>query len=178
MNITDIKLPIMNLSKKDNFLKNLRFMYHLMVASEDLLKEAIPISKGWLNDYYVSHIEEERGHAKWLYDDLKGDVGDYDLTAAACAGTQYYLIKHVHPIALLGYMSVLECHPMNLEIVSELEKLHGKELCRCLRFHAENDVFHGADLEKILGKVPAELENLVISNAIQTASLIKYGLEG
>ena len=32
-------------------------------------------------------------------------------TAAALVGAQYYWIRHVHPVALLGYVMLLEGYP-------------------------------------------------------------------
>ena len=153
------------------FVSNLIFMYQIMIASERLLKEAADESDGYLRDYYLRHLEEERGHAEWLSDDLKTvgiDVNGIDLLhqAAALAGTQYYLIKLVHPASLLGYMAVLEGNPVGMDFVNQMEYLHGKDLCRTLRYHAENDVEHKKELFAMLD---LSSHPSIMMNANQTA---------
>ncbi|HEY6019106.1 MAG TPA: hypothetical protein VIY48_04175, partial [Candidatus Paceibacterota bacterium] len=147
--LNEIGFPKLNLLDKPTFLRNMVFMHSLMLASEDLLEEAIKYANGDLLDYYKDHIEEERGHAEWLANDLYQigvQVGEPHYLAAACAGTQYYLIRHIHPIALLGYMAVLEGYPMPMEWVERLEIEYGIEPLRTLRYHAEHDVDHRKDL--------------------------------
>ena len=77
--------------------------------------------------------------------------------------------RHQHPAALLGYMAALECQPMPLEMVAELERLHGKPLLRTLRYHATHDQDHGEELMRVLAAVPDYLRALVLSNAQFTA---------
>lgn len=173
-----IGFPKLDLLDRDAFCKNLVFMHALMVASEPLLQEAIEHSDGALGVYYSAHIEEERGHAAWLADDLKSlgvTVGEPSYIAAACAGAQYYLIRHAHPAALLGYLAVLEGYPAPLEVVDMLEGHYGKDAMRCFRFHAEHDVDHRADLVKMIESVP-EHHDLITNNAVQTLNLLHIAL--
>jgi len=162
---------------------NLVFVHQLIVASEQLIKAAIlrlhaSSPHGFDLDllrYYRAHLEEERDHAEWLATDLKAvDVDPIsqklNLAAAELAGVQYYLAHHAHPAALLGYMAVLECSPMPLDVVEELEALHGTALLKTLRYHATHDVDHGADVQRMLDRIPDELQNLVLQNAMMTAS--------
>lgn len=174
-----IGFPRVNLLNREAFIKNMQFMHALMVASEPLMQNAIDqTQEPWLLDYYKSHVEEERGHADWLENDLKhmGVKPETSMIAAACAGAQYYLIRHVHPIALLGYMTILECYPMNLEAVAALETEYGIEAIRTLRYHAEHDVDHRQDLLKMLAEVPEEHKRLVADNAVQTLNLLHVAL--
>jgi hypothetical protein len=176
--LNKIGLPKLNLLDSSVFLHNLLFNYDLMVASETLVEEAInkldkPTTEfeRELKEYYINHLEEERGHEKWLKEDLEGygaSVEGVSYIAAACAGMQYYLIKHSHPVALLGYMAVLEGYPMENKNLELLESKYGKELLRTIRYHALHDVEHKKDLVKILTKVPRELETLVLNSGIQT----------
>jgi hypothetical protein len=180
-----------DLRDPQTMLDNLVFVHQLIVASEPLLELAIqrarklhpagePMRKevhGFSLDllrYFRSHLEEERGHANWLDDDLaSADVSvqacALQLDAVQMAGMQYYLVRHAHPAALLGYMAVLECSPMPLAQVEHLENLHGTKLLRTLRYHAEHDIDHGADVCAMLDKVPAHLQELVKNNALITA---------
>lgn len=152
-------------------LHNFVFMHQVITASERLLVEAAQEARGELKDYYLRHLEEERRHEEWLSDDLRQygvDTAVIPLMhqAAELAGSQYYQIKHVHPATLLGYMAVLEGSPMPLEFVDRAEQLHGKVLFRTLRFHAEHDIDHGAEVLRMIDQIghPA-----IMGNAIRTA---------
>ncbi|UEP23103.1 iron-containing redox enzyme family protein [Burkholderia ambifaria] len=171
------KWPCVDLKNRHVFLSNLVFMHRVIISSEPLLEEALVHAKGTLHGYLAEHLEEERRHDEWLAEDLASagiDVSDcqFPSEAVAAAGTQYYLIRHVDPCALLGYMAVLECFPMPLEQLSMLEEIHGKHLCRTLRHHAEHDVSHGADLLAQVDSLNDRQLALVVQNAVQTAIYI------
>ncbi len=69
-----------------------------------------------LAPYFDEHIEEERHHDDWLLDDLetlgrgRDDVLARPPTAtiAGLVGAQYYWVIHYHPVAVLGYIALLE----------------------------------------------------------------------
>ena len=64
----------------------------------------------------LEHMKEERGHDKWLLDDIQALGGDpvraaYGKPDEACAvmvGYAYYAVEHISPYALLGMLHVLE----------------------------------------------------------------------
>jgi hypothetical protein len=152
-------------------LANLVFVHQVIVASEPLMEDALKVSDGKLHAYLTSHIEEERGHAAWLAVDLLThgiDVAKIQKfrSAAAMAGSQYYLIKHQSPYALLGYMAVLEGFPVSIESVEALEGTHGKELFRTLRYHAEHDLDHRKDLFAFIDENPRPE---IMQSAVETA---------
>jgi len=164
----------LNLSDKSVLITNLVFMQQVIKASERLLVEAAQEATGRLKEYYVSHLEEEREHEKWLSDDLKSEGIDVDKfpimrLASEMAGSQYYLIKHDDPACLLGYMAVLEGFPFPLDQLESLERLHGKSLCKTLRFHAENDLEHRKELFRVIDEVASQA---ILNSAIQTALYI------
>jgi len=84
------------------------------VACEKRL-DSDPVAEGMLA-YFRKHIPEETGHDDWVLDDLEAlGFRREDVlkripppSAAALAGAQYYWIRHVHPVALLGFIAVLE----------------------------------------------------------------------
>jgi hypothetical protein len=148
---------------------NLIFLHDVVVASEQLLIEAaestdrLPRSSFHkrLAKYYRSHLEEERDHVKWVREDLKSvDVNvPTELPnkwATAVAGSQYYLLKHAHPAALLGYMAVLEGDPTPVELVESLENAYGEQLLRFLRIHAVKDLEHRKELFEVIDDTPNE----------------------
>ncbi|UEP31616.1 iron-containing redox enzyme family protein [Burkholderia sp. B21-007] len=169
--------PRVDLKNRHVFLSNLVFMHRVIIASESLLEEAVVHAKGALHGYLSDHLEEERRHDEWLAEDLASagiDVAgcQFPSEAVAAAGTQYYLIRHVDPCALLGYMAVLECFPMPMEQLVALEEVHGKQLCRTLRHHAEHDVDHADDLLERIDSLNDRQFALVVQNAVQTAIYI------
>jgi hypothetical protein len=169
--------PSVDLMNRSTFVNNLIFLHRLILASEDLLEDSIPRSEGELREYYADHLEEERSHDDWLASDLSSigiDVSAcaFPSEAVAAVGTQYYLIRHVDPCALLGYMAVLECFPMPNEKLEQLEAKHGKELCRTLRHHSEHDIEHGAKLLDQINRLSERQFPLVVQNAVQTAIYI------
>jgi pyrroloquinoline quinone (PQQ) biosynthesis protein C len=67
-------------------------------------------------DALFEYMREERGHEKWILDDIRAMGGDAQATRegearTACrvmVGYSYYAIEHVSPYALLGSVHVLE----------------------------------------------------------------------
>jgi len=149
-----------------------------MVASEKLLEtaaaaipsESTPFLQS-LKAYYVRHLEEERGHFEWLMDDIGGDF-KCDWMAAEITGAQYYAIHHWSPVALLGYMLVLEGFPAPMETIVALEEIYGKRYLRCMRYHAEHDLEHRVELYQILDNTPEKYQQLIEQNAVHTQTLI------
>lgn len=153
--------------KRDQLLvEALSYVYRTMVASVPLLEFAIPKSEGALRDYYVKHLDEERGHELMLADDLKRlgvDEIPRFFRAAMLAGSQYYLIAHEHPALLLGYMRACEQAKMSPEEVDELSESHGTPLT-CLKHHAIHDPTHKQDLSAMIDSLPEDLKELVLWN--------------
>jgi Iron-containing redox enzyme len=113
-----------------------------------------------LAPYLDEHIEEERHHDDWLLDDLetlgrrRDDVLARPPTAtiAGLVGAQYYWVLHYHPVAVLGYIALLEGYPPSPAMLEELSAGSGypPEAFRTLRLHAELDPGHGAELDRML----------------------------
>lgn len=165
----------LDLTDPGTLLRNLVFVYHTMRASEHLLQVAVERSApGPLRDYFTEHLEEERGHERWLADDLAAVGIDVAMTAiprqaVELVGSQYYLIHHVSPAALLGYMALMECFSVPLDHLDRLEALHGKTLFRCARFHAEHDIDHGNDLLRAFEQLPPNEQALAVESGVQSA---------
>jgi len=170
------QFPAPDLTRRSAVLKNLVFLFHTMRASEQLLELAIETSEEGtpLRDYFARHLEEERGHHRWLAADLLSAGVDVTQTgiplkAVEMVGTQYYLVRHLDPAALLGYMAHSECLPTPPGVVDELEAAHGKELLRTLRYHAEHDADHGRELLQVVDGLPGERQLIVLESALQSA---------
>lgn len=166
-----------DLANRAVVINNLIWTHQVIVASEPLMELAIDRcapAANTLRGYYREHIEEERNHAEWLASDLATvgiNVAALPLyrSAVELAGSQYYFIMHKSPSALLGYMAVLEGFPVPVEVVAQLEAVHGKALFGCLRYHAENDPEHRKELFRIIDKLD---DPSIYENAIRTQYLI------
>lgn len=154
----------------------LAFWYQVIIASEPLLEECIFVLKddgfeGRLKAFYRKHLDDERHHAQWLKEDLGDHPIKLHMGAATLAGTQYYLIRHVHPVALMGYMIALEGRGIVPGVVEAVEAMHGAQAARTLRLHAEEDPKHIAELLSF--EIPDEFAALVESSRLQTAHFLE-----
>jgi Iron-containing redox enzyme len=110
--------------------------------------------------YLTEHIPEELDHDEWLLEDLQVLGRDRasvltrppSPTVAGAVGAQYYWVQHYHPVALLGYLLLLEGYP---PLPAEIEALiartrHSPSAFRTLLAHAELDPHHGDVLDETL----------------------------
>jgi pyrroloquinoline quinone (PQQ) biosynthesis protein C len=121
-----------------------------------------------LAPYLDEHIPEEADHDEWLLEDLEllGEDRSSVLarppspTVAATVGAQYYWILHYHPVALLGYIALLEGYPPSIELVDELVDRtgHSRAAFRTLIAHAELDPGHRDELDAVLDHLPVTRE--------------------
>lgn len=173
-----------DLRDSQQYRRYLQLQYHIIRASEPLLKTACEIADGSLLRYYRNHLEEERMHAEWCYRDLavlqKGEQGIFPCPAIAAqfAGTQYYHLCHTSVTTLLGYMLLLEGFPMSISAVEELEMLYGTKACFTLRYHAEHDPQHFADLCAAIDALAPHYREMIrrvaVEGAEQMLKLFEY----
>lgn len=151
-------------------------LHHVIRASVPLMEAARrrsleratsdPVCAG-LAEYFAAHIDEERGHDDWALDDLDATgVGRAAALAsvppaqtAAVAGAQYYWIEHHHPVALLGYIFVLEDGPADADrFLDELRVRSGfpESAFRTMRHHGRLDVGHRDELDRLVDRLPLE----------------------
>lgn len=151
-----------------------------LVASHGVIRASVPLMEtaleraraaaprdpaaAGLAAYLEHHVEEERGHDDWLLEDLQvlGRSREQVLSrppsasVAALVGAQYYWIEHYHPVALLGYIGLLEGYPPTIADVGELmaQTGHEREAFRTLIRHAELDPLHREDFDEALDGLP------------------------
>ena len=158
------------------------FMCHCVVrASVPLMEAALERAEGLaatdevaegLTGYLRTHIVEERDHAEWLLEDLESlGIARSSLlgrppsaTVAALVGAQYYWVFHYHPVALLGYMTVLESYPPSPERIEDLAARTGlgRPAFRTLAEHAELDPHHARELRDLIDALPLTREQSTI----------------
>ena len=119
---------------------------------------------GPLAAYLREHIQEEKDHDAWLLEDAEaagsppGDaLGPMPSPAvAALAGSQYYWVEHHHPVALLGYIAVLEGYAPAPDLTSRIARATGlpDAALRTVREHAALDTGHLDELYALLDRLP------------------------
>lgn len=168
-------------------------MYGVAVASSPGMRDAAALCEQnyaddllhqWLQGYFLEHAAEEDGHVEWLLDDL-ASMGIAPSRVkqrlpypgiAALVGAQYYLMKHVDPIAYLGFLAVLES-PAQMDFLREVAGRTGIPLqcMSCHVRHAELDPDHVVEFDEMLDGLaisPAQRELITVS-AITTIGYLE-----
>jgi|HubBroStandDraft_3_1064219.scaffolds.fasta_scaffold11416_2 hypothetical protein len=139
--------------------------------------------------YLDQHIPEETGHDDWLLDDLARigvpprDALDHipAPSVAGLVGAQYYYISHYRPVALLGYIGLLEGYPPTEEMARSAASRTGYPIdaFRTLRKHANLDPHHRDDLDRCLDAMPLEPGDmtLITTNAMASAERLAIMLD-
>ncbi|MFJ2055719.1 iron-containing redox enzyme family protein [Streptomyces sp. NPDC087908] len=173
---------------RPRYVRYLAAMHPLVRASVPLLLRAAERCAECPDDpaarllaaYFLRHAEEERDHDAWLLDDLAaagaGPAAVPHPIAVELAGAQYYRIEHEHPVALLGYVAVLEGHAPGPRLADHLAGATGlpDAAFRTLREHAALDGGHLDDLYRVLDALaPAPARQTAVAvSALHTANLL------
>lgn len=178
----------------DTLLPELLFRTHcvarasapLMVAAGHRARQLAPgdAVAARMCEYLEEHIEEEQAHAAWVLSDLEAlGCQEADVLArvppasiAELVGAQYYWIHHVHPVALLAYIAVLEQHVTPPATLAKLvqESRFEPVVFRTLIEHAELDENHVAALYTLIDELPltASQVHLLSVSAFRTVELL------
>jgi pyrroloquinoline quinone (PQQ) biosynthesis protein C len=130
-------------------------------------------------DALVEYMEEERGHEKWILNDIQALGGDPDAVrhgqgGPACrimVGYAYYAIQHISPYAFLGSVHVLEGMSVLLadQVADALKSSLGLESdtgFTYLRTHGSLDSEHVAFFRKLVdGFDDQKTQRIIIDNA-------------
>ncbi len=153
------------------------------VAKLKSMPESDPVVTG-VSDYLVEQIPQEKGHDDWILEDLEalGIPREETLdqmpppTVAALVGAQYYWIHHHHPLALLGYIAVVESETPTLKLVDGIVERTGlpREAFRNFRRHAILEPAHNRALDEFLDRLPFTKEHLSLIgvSVTQTANMV------
>jgi pyrroloquinoline quinone (PQQ) biosynthesis protein C len=99
------------------YLDFLEQAYHHVKHTFPLLALAASTTKDErYQDALIEYMEEERGHEKWILDDIRSLGGDPEtirtgtprIPCQVMVGYAYYAIEHVSPYTFLGSVHVLE----------------------------------------------------------------------
>jgi hypothetical protein len=129
------------------------------------LADGDPVARA-LVSYLAKHSQEERGHDQWIIEDLHALGADPDLATsqvpsakiAELVGAQYYWLRHVHPVSLLGHMAVVEGHAPQANFAARLRELTGypPDGFRTIERHARIDVNHAQELYDTIDSLPLD----------------------
>jgi pyrroloquinoline quinone (PQQ) biosynthesis protein C len=131
-------------------------------------------------DALVEYMEEERGHEKWILNDIRALGGDPDAVCdgqggSACrimVGYAYYAIEHISPYAFLGSAHVLEGMSVLLadQVADAMKASLGLESdsgFTYLRTHGSLDGEHVAFFRQLVdGFDDRKTQRIIIDNAI------------
>jgi len=138
-------------------------------------------------DALVEYMEEERGHEKWILNDIEAMGGNEDAVregkpGIACqvmVGYTYYAIEWVSPYAMLGSVHVLESMSTLLadQAADAIQRSLGSRSndgFSYLRSHGALDIEHVAFFKKLVnGITDTSIQQIVIE-----ASKVFYRLYG
>jgi Iron-containing redox enzyme len=157
----------------------------MLTATEACLQRAgDPVAEGF-GQYLSRHIREEYGHDAWVAEDYAAAGGDPSQLAlltvggavASLVGSQYYWVRHVHPVALLGHIAVLEGYPPAADVARSMAARTGlpPAAFRALDRHATLDQRHRADVYRLLDALPLQPwhERLIGTSALHTAAGVR-----
>src|ERR1700758_5070192 len=130
-------------------------------------------------DALVEYMEEERGHEKWILDDIRAVGGNPDAVRsgtprAPCqimVGYAYYAIEHISPYAFLGSVHVLEGMSVLLadKLADAMKSALGLDTdagFKYLRTHGSLDAGHVGFFRKLVdGFDDAKTQFIIIEHA-------------
>jgi Iron-containing redox enzyme len=144
----------------------------LMEAAVQRLRTMEPrdeVAEGLLS-YFVNHIPKEKHHDEWILEDLEALGVDRQEVLerlpppniASMVGSQYYWIHHHHPIALLGYIAVVEGDPPKPETVEALIAQTGlpRAAFRTYLRHAVLEPEHNRLYDELVDRLPLRREHM------------------
>jgi len=166
------------------------FLTHCIIrASVPLMAAAARVSREraseneiypLLDEYLGHHVTEEASHDEWLLDDMEvlGFTRDEVLrrvppgAVAELVGAQYYWLLHADPVALLGYIAVLEGDPPREDELEAAAINAGlpHDAFRTFISHAKLDPNHKQELDDFIDSLPLTVQQqaLLAVSAINT----------
>jgi len=117
-----------------------------------------------LAPYLARHASEEHHHDEWILQDLEAaGIGRHSVLGdipppgvASLVGAQYYWVQHHHPVALLGYIRLLEGTPPSEHHIERLQRESGlpAAMFRTYRLHGTLDPGHLQELDAFMDSLP------------------------
>jgi pyrroloquinoline quinone (PQQ) biosynthesis protein C len=180
MAIPIVQHAIRNGASRELYIDFLTEAYHHVKHTFPLMALAASrTSDERYQDALVEYMEEERGHEKWILDDIRTVGGDPDRVRAGTPGVPcqvmvgyaYYAIEHLSPYAFLGSVHVLEGMSVLLadKLADALKKSFSLESdagFTYLRTHGSLDTDHVAFFRKLVdGFDDPATQRIIVDNA-------------
>jgi len=129
-------------------------------------------------DALVEYMEEERGHEKWILDDIRAMGGNAEAVrdgkpGQACqimVGYTYYAIEWISPYAMLGSVHVLEgmstmLADMAADAIQASLAVPGKDGFSYLRSHGALDIEHVAFFKEFINTLSSDVHEVIIDTS-------------
>jgi pyrroloquinoline quinone (PQQ) biosynthesis protein C len=180
LSIPLIRRAIAEGADRDTYLAFLGEAYHHVSHTFPLLALAASrTTDERYQDALVEYMEEERGHEKWILDDIVFFGGNSDAVrkrnpspaTIAMIGYSYYAIEHVSPYAMLGSVHVLEGMSVLLadKLADRLSQSWGQQDAKgfsYLRSHGSLDQDHVAFFRGLVnGFTDPAIRRLIVDNS-------------
>jgi len=139
--------------------------------------------------YMHKHIAEEMDHDEWYLNDLEKLGVSREkvrsrvppINVAALVGSQYYWMRHHHPVAFMGYIACLEVNHPTVEYVNTLIEKSGlpAEGFSTVLEHATIDSHHAKDIVDTINALPLTEEHyrMIEMSAFQTYRYVALIME-
>src|ERR1700726_2874175 len=175
-----VQHAIRNGASRSLYLDFLTEAYHHVKHTFPLLALAASrTSDERYQDALVEYMEEERGHEKWILDDIRTIGGDPDavrtgnpgMPCQIMVGYAYYAIERISPYAFLGSVHVLEGISVMLadKLADAMKKsvsLESDAGLTYLRTHGSLDTDHVAFFRSLVdGFANPETQSIIITSA-------------
>src|SRR4051794_25902907 len=132
----------------------------LMQAAANVARTGNSETSRQLAAYLGHHVTEEASHDEWLLDDMQALGLERSkilsrvppAAVAELVGAQYYWLHHAHPVALLGYIAVLEGDPPREDELDAAVRRTGlpHDAFRTFISHAKLDPHHKQELDDFI----------------------------
>jgi pyrroloquinoline quinone (PQQ) biosynthesis protein C len=129
-------------------------------------------------DALLEYMEEERGHEKWILNDIRAMGGDaegvrFGRPGDACqvmVGYTYYAIEWISPYAMLGSVHVLEGMSTLLadkaaDAIQSALLVPGKDGFSYLRSHGALDIEHVAFFKELVNALPEKARPAIVDTS-------------
>ena len=159
----------------------LRDLYHIVSHFCPIMAAAAARCDDGLRDIrneLFERIEEEKGHEKWVLEDIAAMGGDINVQTAAPSapvqamiGFNYYAAERIHPCSVLGMLYVLEvvASVYGGKVADSIARAIGRKTgaggFRFLSSHATLDADHMAKLNVLLKTIDDPAAQAAIINS-------------
>lgn len=168
-----------NWEQKEVYADYLAQTYHYVCYSTRLLAFGAGCMRLEDNKFfkrYTEHLREEASHEKLAQRDLENlgfSLNDFPELAQTKAlyESQFYKILHQDPLALMGYVLLLEAVAVQEcpGLTNKITELYGPKTVSFVRLHGEEDPDHVEKAMKTLDVLPQNRLELALANLEESA---------